>query len=150
MPLGREEIVTLVEGIWTTMLACDVASVEPLASPKPDGASMRGSIEITGQWHGAVVLELSLAQARLAASILLGMEVGDVSELEAADVAGELTNVLGGNLKAVLPQPVQLGLPSVTRHGDADGPAPLPNGIARYAFSWQGGCFFVAIVPAAA
>jgi chemotaxis protein CheX len=147
---GRDEIVALIEGIWSTMLASDVASVETPAPAPPDGGSQRGSIEISGEWRGAVVLDLSVEQARLAASILLGMEAGDVSEVDAADVAGELINVLGGNLKAILPQPVRLGLPAVSRHGNADGLAPLPKEVARYAFSWQGGCFFVALVPAAA
>lgn len=40
---------------------------------------------------------------------------GNVAEAEVADAFGEIVNIMGGNMKALLPQHVQLTLPKVSR-----------------------------------
>ena len=42
------------------------------------------------------------------------MSVDDLDDLEVADALGELVNIIGGNLKCLLPEPSQLSLPTVS------------------------------------
>ena len=44
---------------------------------------------------------------------MFGAEPGDLSDDEVSDALGELTNMVGGNIKSLLPAPSQLSLPSV-------------------------------------
>jgi chemotaxis protein CheX len=46
---------------------------------------------------------------------LLGMEPGEASDADIADTLGEIANVIGGNLKNVLPGPTLMSLPVVAR-----------------------------------
>jgi chemotaxis protein CheX len=49
---------------------------------------------------------------------LLGVQEADVSLEDMRDAAGELANMTGGGLKALMPQPSRLSLPTVAT-GDA-------------------------------
>ena len=46
---------------------------------------------------------------------MFGMEPDEVSADEVADAVGELTNMVGGNIKSLLPEPSLLSLPTVSR-----------------------------------
>ena len=43
------------------------------------------------------------------------LDAQEVEPDEVADAAGELVNIIGGNLKTLLPTPSKLGLPEVAR-----------------------------------
>ncbi len=70
-----------------------------------------GEIRITGAFEGMVRLGCSQRFARQAAEIVFGES--DAPEL-ATSVVAELTNMAGGNLKALLAGPSRLSLPCVT------------------------------------
>jgi chemotaxis protein CheX len=77
------------------------------------GEVERALVRITGDWCGAVTLEMSSDAATTAARLML--EADDVDADEVADAVGELVNIIGGNIKSLLPTPSRLSLPQVTR-----------------------------------
>jgi chemotaxis protein CheX len=105
-----EQIEQIVQSIFLTMLNMDVAHVE-------DGASHEHklvvAVHIAGEWVGAVVLSLSAQTARAAAAAMLEVSDDDVTDADEQEVGAELVNMIGGNLKSLLPGPSFLSMPTV-------------------------------------
>lgn len=96
----------------------------PGAEPEcPVGAS----ISIAGGWNGSLVLRVSRRLADdVAARLFATAPDATVSDTDVLDVLGELVNVVGGNVKALLPGPNTLSLPSPC----LDDVAPLAGGVS--------------------
>ncbi|MEZ4282472.1 MAG: chemotaxis protein CheX [Myxococcota bacterium] len=109
MDLAREDIVALVEHTWQTLFG-DAIELCPPFTLGPDG--LRASIEISGTWAGCVVLDYPAASAEAIACGLLEAKPGELESEAIVDAAGEMANILAGNLKSMLPQPSRLGLPT--------------------------------------
>jgi len=105
------QIEEIVQSIFSTMLNIDVARVDEEFPPTHD--SLVTSIQITGEWVGGVMLGLSPAVARSAASAMFQVSSQDLTDADMQDVAAELVNMIGGNLKSLLPGPSSLSLPTV-------------------------------------
>jgi chemotaxis protein CheX len=117
MNFGTAEIGQYVESIWDSVLGLGVRpGAADLPGPKSD--YLTGCIQITGAWEGAVTLDYSKALARQAAGILFGAQEAETTTEQVHDVVGELTNMIGGNLKALLPGPCYLCLPAVADGSD--------------------------------
>jgi len=107
-----DDIVAITADVWSCFLGEDVHPL-PDASAGLGDDSYLASIGIMGAWGGHVLLELPLAGAELAAKRMLGIET--VTMLEVVDALGELSNMVGGNIKSLLPMPCHLGLPMVVQ-----------------------------------
>jgi chemotaxis protein CheX len=70
-------------------------------------------VSITGTWHGHLVYACSMRAAKKAAAAFLAMEEDEVGAEDISDVLGELANIVGGNVKAMLPAGCFLSLPTV-------------------------------------
>jgi chemotaxis protein CheX len=117
MNFGAAEIGQYIESIWDSVLGLGVQSGgTDLPGQKSD--YLTGCIQITGAWEGAVTLDCPTALARQAASILFGGQPAETTTEQVHDVVGELTNMIGGNLKALLPSPCYLCLPAVADGSD--------------------------------
>lgn len=68
---------------------------------------------IAGAWTGSVVLSLSPEVALHATAAMLGISESEVTETDRQEVAVELANMIGGNLKSLLPAPSYLSLPTI-------------------------------------
>ena len=115
MPFDPCQVGQLIETIWTVVLDCNV---RPAPVPNSDPAAtdvLTGMVGITGAWEGIVALQCSQALARQAASVMFEMEPEQVTFDQIEDALCELTNIVGGNFKALLPPSSQLSLPSVTK-----------------------------------
>jgi chemotaxis protein CheX len=104
----------------------------PLPGGLPDDA-VSSWVEIVGPWTGAVVISTARSTAEQLARCLLRQHAPPVIEDEdIEDALGELANVVGGNVKAVLPGPSVLGLPEV-------GSAPEAGAdVCRVDLLWRG------------
>jgi chemotaxis protein CheX len=108
------EIREVATGVWDAMLSMPLDDY-----PGPKVAEyVTGCVQITGGWNGAVTVELSARFARAAAAALFALEEADVGEDEIRDAVGELANVVGGNIKALMPGGCQLSLPAVVQGRD--------------------------------
>lgn len=108
--LPPESLVTeLTQLVWSTMLgleACDGAAIA-------DSAAITTAVDISGAWQGTIAMSFPRPLARRLTSALdEGAE--PPSESEVTDALCEIVNMVGGNLKAMLPGPSELSPPRVT------------------------------------
>ncbi len=109
--LELDDVRVVTNDVWTSFLA----NHEPLEwSPAPlaEPEVVRASVDIRGEWDGAVTLEMSPAAALTAARTML--TVSEVDHEDVLDALGELVNMIGGNIKSLLPSGSVLGLPMVS------------------------------------
>ena len=113
------DLAEMVEQVWASYL--DPDGTDPLitAESGSNACEVHASVSITGSWQGIVVFGSSEAAARLAAASFLQLEPAEVGEEDLSDVLGELANIIGGNVKAMLPPGCFLGLPQVVLVPDA-------------------------------
>lgn len=95
--------------VWETVLA---RTLEDLPAPGPEGSGITGCVNISGAWEGVVQVYCEGELGRIVASAMFEMEPDEVSVAEISDAVAELANIVGGNVKALLPQPSFLSLPS--------------------------------------
>jgi two-component system chemotaxis response regulator CheY len=106
----------------------------PLPAPLPADV-LSAWVEVVGPWTGAVVITMGRRAAAELTRCLLGAHAPEVLEEEdVVDALGEMANVVGGNVKGVLPAPSVLGLPEV---GQAPVPAD-PAHVVRVEALWRG------------
>jgi chemotaxis protein CheX len=107
------DLATIAEQIWSSYL--DPEGIDPLVPvPAPKQLiEVSASVSVTGAWRGHVVLSCSQNAAKSAAAALLDVEFDKVTGADIADALGELANIVGGNVKSLLPEPCALSLPHV-------------------------------------
>lgn len=122
--------------IWTSMLALEVQRDDaPAVRAAEDEPLLAGRVAIHGGWCGSMVLVCPKTVARKAAAAMFDIPLPAVTETELRDTLGELTHMLGGNLKSVLPSPSQVSLPVVTEH---DGTAVAGRPAGRVSLRCEG------------
>jgi chemotaxis protein CheX len=112
------EIEQIVQSIFSTMLEMDLRRTDDV--PPSDDDWLLAAVQIAGEWTGSVMLQLSAAVARESAAAMLQMPSSEVSDGDRRDVAAELVNMIGGNLKSLLPGPSFLSLPTIVSGRDID------------------------------
>jgi chemotaxis protein CheX len=118
MDIGDIQICEVTESVWTSVLGLTVARgpVDPMHGDQ----TIRACVHISGAWEGVVTVESTSDLARRAAAILLGVEEESATPEELSDTLGELTNIIGGNIKGLLPEPSRLSVPAVFRGNDSN------------------------------
>ena len=104
------DIEQIVQSVFAIMLNLDVARDD---APYEEHDCLLTSVQIAGEWMGCVVLELSPAAARAAASAMLQLPDESLTAADCEETAAELANVIGGNVKCLLPGPSLLSMPTV-------------------------------------
>jgi chemotaxis protein CheX len=110
--VGSTALRDAVESVWNDTLGLIVDVAPPTFGPRPTG-NLMGWVQILGEFEGAVTLQTTEAFMRQAAGVMFAKEAGAVSREELLDALGELANMVGGVLKAQLPGPSLLSLPTV-------------------------------------
>ncbi len=113
MQVDEAQLFELAETIWSSVLGLPLVQTGEGAGVAPPAQHLTSCVHITGTWDGAVTLDCPEPLARRAAGIMFGLEPEAASEDEVRDALGELANMIGGNVKALLPPPCQLSLPTV-------------------------------------
>jgi chemotaxis protein CheX len=109
-----EDLFEITQQVWESFLN---PSADPLVGQlHPPSSTTRAdevsaAVAVTGAWRGHVVVSCSMAAAREIGSLLLEIPQPEVSESDVADALGELANIIGGNVKGLLPGPCALSLP---------------------------------------
>jgi chemotaxis protein CheX len=142
MEFNEEDIHAITESVWSAILGLAVQPCPPPTESTAD--SLIGSVDVVGAWHGTMVVRCPTALARHVGAIMFGLEPGTATLEHAQDAMSEITNMIGGNLKALLPEPCQLLFPQITRGTDAT-TAPAGQLIARAAFECESDVFLVAV-----
>ena len=114
MPIEcEEEIRQFVTDIWSTFLNMRVSPTETPFKPKGNGNTLAGCVQITGEWQGSVTLYAPKEIGKKVAATMYGLDESEVDNKQIQDVIGEITNVLAGNIKSILPAPCSISLPCV-------------------------------------
>lgn len=109
--VSPDTLADLLQQVWSSYLSGDldvVAEQAVFAEP------VTASVSITGASNGHVVLRLDRPAAVDVACTMLHLDEAELATGDVADVIGEIANMVGGNVKTVLPEPSSLSLPQVT------------------------------------
>jgi hypothetical protein len=138
MAVAQDVFVAMVDGEETTLTAWD-GDVPPPAQP------LAAWVDVHGPWSGRAVLVTERATARDLARAMLRLDPdAPVDTEDLVDAFGEIANVVGGNLKSLLPDGGTLGLPQVADAAPARTPAAAgPE--AELRLSWRGRPLVVAV-----
>lgn len=111
--IGKDELIQVIDEIFSNMAGMQLA---PAATPVPfdrQKGYVVAAVQIVGDWQGAVRLDADLDFCRQVCARFLGVEPGDLSPDDIRDAAGELANITGGSVKALIAPTCSLSLPSV-------------------------------------
>ena len=106
--LELTELLEVTHGVLFPLMG-EIETVTQTESPGSE--LMRGSVTIEGQSHAIVTVDCSETLARLLGGAMFEAEPSTLSREDVADALGEIANIIGGNIKALLPGPSRLGLP---------------------------------------
>jgi chemotaxis protein CheX len=136
--VNEDDLAEMVEQVWVSYL--DPEGISPLV-PTGDHtqpSEVHSSVSISGAWTGHVVYASSTRAARKAAAAFLAMDDAEVSPEDLSDVLGELANIVGGNVKAMLPPGCFLSLPQVVLAPESTTKYPSAERISGLYGIWDG------------
>lgn len=147
--LSFDDVRMISSDVWASFLgAADdetglVAATEPL---RTDVEGVRAWVSISGAWEGQVVLEMTAATATQATVAMLGLDT--VGPDDVLDAVGELVNMVGGNIKSLMPAPSKLTIPVVVQGRIIRALTPDVVEICRADLSWGGQPLRVSVLEA--
>lgn len=118
MEISESDILELTVNIWNSVLEMEASPADASAPLPETERTLSGCITLDGAWKGAVALHCSTGLARRVASVIFGVAPEMASQDEVQDALGELTNMIGGQMKSLLPRPTHLSLPAVAEGVD--------------------------------
>ena len=115
-----QDIADATQEIFSSMVMLDVTPGEPFKRTDSKlSNSISGIIGLAGTIKGMLTIHLPNEAALAITTAFLGMDVEEIDE-DVCDAVGELANMLGGSMKAILDpggSDVQLSMPSAV-HGE--------------------------------
>lgn len=115
-------ITNSVRGVFDTMLSMPIEAFDGDFRPNNDGRRIVGTVGFAGKVLGNVSIHVNEAFARMITAAMLGMEMDEIEgDEEIHDVIGELSNMVGGDLKSRLCDVAldcELSIPSITSGSD--------------------------------
>ena len=146
MQFLEKEISQLMTTIWVDFLGLEIHRTPEEPPANGDQSYLSSCVHVTGAWEGMVTLRCPADLAREAARVMFSTPLDQVSEEQTLDALAELTNMTGGNLKALMQPPCHISLPILTEH--THGPLRIPGSslLSEVAFKAAGYDFVVAIL----
>lgn len=141
-----------VRNIWTVILGFeveDLADIEAALKKLSSDRTLTACVHLNGSWSGSVLIYCSANLARRAAAVMFGRAPEEVSADDIEDALGELGNMTGGNMKALLPQPCELSLPAVVEGLDYHFVVPGSKVLSRVLLGWDSEPFLVTLLEKA-
>lgn len=135
--LVEVQIIAIAEEVFAAMVDGEPGHLVPWADgPVTFADPLHAWVEMNVEPGGRLQLSTDAGTADDLARVLLGMDAGEpVSEADLVDAFGEVANVVGGNLKALLPVQGKLTIPAVSRQSpSAAGAVPIDE----VALAWRG------------
>ena len=151
MVVTEEAFYKIIQDTWASTLGFLVD--RPAEMEFPSSRAFTVCVKITGAWDGEVRLHCSPPLARLIAAAIFQVDADQAGNEEILDALSELIHIIGGNLKALLPQPVNLSLPSLPDPANWALTTPQWRMVCRLTLETEGHPFVVTLLgglPAAA
>lgn len=139
MLVAETDVAVLVDEIWLTTLGLATHRLDPKHAALPaEAETLDGIINITGGWQATVALQVPKALAARIASVMFRLHDVQPTTEDMQDAIGELTNMLGGNIKALLAGDCHLSLPAVVEGRGYTVRVPTSHVVDRFAFECEG------------
>ena len=130
------QISAIAEEVFAAMIDGEPGHLLPHPGPAVHAEPLYSWVDMHADVSGRTLLATDVATAHRLARALLAMEPHEpVGEEDLVDAFGEVANVVGGNLKALLPVQGTLTLPRVSRVAPAQDGAVLVDSVA---LTWRG------------
>lgn len=115
--ISKQNIVEATEEVFSSVLDLDI---QPTSSQLVScvAPTITGLVNISGSFVGAVTVCCSLSMAKTAAAAVFSYAPEEAPAEDVRDVMGELANMVGGSIKALLPGSCGLSLPAVVEGSD--------------------------------
>lgn len=145
MQFIEKEICEYTESIWSSILSLKAIPDSNGNGNSENDFALAGCVHITGAWEGTVTIDFPMSLAKQVASIMFSLNNGDVDKSLIQDALGELTNMTGGNIKSLLPEPCYLSLPAVA-FTDSNMRVPGSELVTNVTFKCSGENFRVSLL----
>jgi hypothetical protein len=144
MPVTKETFYQIIRDTWASTL--DFPIDLPASPEFTTNGALTVCVRISGAWNGEVRLDCPLPLARSIAASIFQVDADRAENEEILDALSELIHIVGGNLKALLPQPVTLSLPSsIDPTNRADAMMRWPE-VCRLSLMSEGQAFAVTLL----
>jgi chemotaxis protein CheX len=110
------EQLRIAKDVFGTMVDINIHPTED-AWP-PDSELVTSAVYFTDPWKGALIVECTVSLAFAFTSRFMSVDTPTAVDDDVCDAMGELSNMIAGNLKALMPSSVGISIPSVVRGRD--------------------------------
>lgn len=141
-----DDIRAVTENVFASLTDFSVATIDESTIDRHGHRYVTAAVSITGEWEGTVAVACCDELSRLITGAFFGVEPAEADPSEINDAIGEVANMIGGNVKALMPAPSQLSLPTVTTGIDYVVTFPGTREETREAFAVEGGFLIVSIL----
>ena len=121
----EKEIVNYTQDVWSSFLG--MTATRSAESIQPGDHFQHAYVQIVGAWTGIIVVHFPPDLAHQITEQMFSIEPGKVSLTQNEDALGEVANMVGGNIKSLLPHPSYISHP----HVELDRPAPQFPGVTE-------------------
>lgn len=144
--IGKEELLALTNEIFGSLAGIELTPAAVPLHPDRTKGHVVAAVQIVGSWQGAVLLDFDMELARQVSARLLGVEAEELSHDDIRDAAGELANITGGSVKAMIPGSCTLSLPSVVFGRDYEMGFPQGKVMQESSFCLDAGVLLLTII----
>jgi chemotaxis protein CheX len=142
MIITEDDFYTIIQNTWNSTLGFDVDRAD--AAPRSGDSELVVSTRVSGAWNGEVRMRCSRALGSKIAAAFFQVDAGNTGNDQVLDALSELIHIVGGNLKALLPQPITLSLPS-TENPEVSSMPQASETVCHLALSSSGHPFTVSL-----
>jgi len=118
----KDFVTNSITDVFDTMLSMQVEPSDSDSEKPAEGDRIVGTVSFAGKLMGSMNIHVSDIFARLITAAMLGMELEEIQDDEEVyDVIGELSNIIGGDMKSRFCDAgltCQLSIPSITKGSD--------------------------------
>lgn len=144
MQFLEKEIQEYTQLVCSTLLGLDAKPLPTGSIEKSSEDSASGSVQVTGEWNGLIMLSLPSLLVNTLTETMFSLEPEKSSIDDKKDAVGELINMIGGNIKALLPQPSELS-PPILAFGGHELYFPSTKLVTHCQFECQGHIFSLSL-----
>jgi len=144
--IGSADLITIVDEIFGSMAGMQLAPSPTLIGFDTRNGYLVSTVQIVGDWQGAVRLDIDLELARQACANLVGVNPADLSPQDISDAVGELANMTGGSVKTLCAPTSRLSLPSVAMGRDFEFTVSQGSVVQVLSFSHPCGVLTVSVI----
>lgn len=113
MQFLEAEVIELTRTVWETVLDLSIEPAASIAEPHAQEETISACVHISGGWAGSVILSCPKALGIRIACAMFELAPDEVEDELLHDAVGEVVNMIGGNVKGLVPGPSVLSLPTV-------------------------------------